>query len=74
MRTNPTTASCKNSWRGTNCPKQMRMRSPQPGFIVWESGTTNRLTVNLPDMIIWTTFFEPRETYFYYVHWLRAVP
>ena len=29
------------------------------------SGTTNRLTVNLPAMITWTTFFEPRETYFW---------
>ena len=65
MRTNPTTASCKNSWQGTNYPKRMRMRSPQPGFTVWVSGTTNRLTVNLPAMITWTTFSEPRETYFW---------
>ena len=65
MRTSPTTASCKNSWRGTSYPKRMQMRSPQPVFIVWVSGTTNQLTVNSPAMIIWTIFFEPRETYFW---------
>ena len=35
------------------------------GFHRPVSGTTNRLTVNLPAMITWTTFLEPRETYFW---------
>ena len=45
MRTNPTTASCKNSWQGTNYPKRMQDAITATGFHrlgIWDDEPADR--------------------------------